>query len=169
MNLYKILHQNRHDPIMVKRHRLSSEISGKPFIDENQLTAILRSEGLEVPKDFGYNLVTETTRKAFSAASLGDKINTLRKLHGIGFVAATAVLSYSNPFKYAKADERVYNQLNRNFSFKLPERDSKSEFNIREYQAYINALKALADHHGMKLPDAEYVLLLMDQGKAQVE
>jgi hypothetical protein len=167
MNLYKIFDLNRHNQVIAKRTRLFREISGKPQLEDAQLKEILGNEGFKVPSDFGYNLVTETTRKAFAAVSLDDKIKTLRKMREIGFAQATAVLSYNNPFKYARASERAYEQLSK--EFKLPERDPKSEFNVREYEAYLGALKAVADRAGLKLPDAEYILSLVAEGKATLE
>jgi len=165
LNLYRLFYQNKHDDVAVRREQLFLEVSGKHSIGEQHLMEILSNEGITLAEDFGHSSVRNVTKKAFTTDNLEEKILALRRIRGVGFVAATAILSYQNPFKYAKIDNHTYNQLVKNFDFPLPEKDKAGEFSAREYETYLNALRALADEYGMKPPDVEFVLNLLDKGK----
>jgi len=167
MNLYRILLRNKRNEQLTYREKLVSTYQGRESLTKQEIVSILSAEGITIKDDFGVHDPKLVTRKAFKAERLDEKIRMLRQLRGVGFIAASAILSYQDPYRFAKIDHSVWKQLVRNFGFNAPEKESTEEFTVHDYELYLPVIKQLADEYGMRPIDAEFVIVLIAKGLAE--
>ncbi|MBD3261790.1 MAG: hypothetical protein GF334_09030, partial [Candidatus Altiarchaeales archaeon] len=126
-NLYREFHKLRGHPILRRRESLYSELSGKPHLTDEDLMRVFEYKGLGQTHN---PYVQRYTQKAFNLESLEDKIQSLKRLSGVGIVTASAILMFQNPYKFAELNHLVWERLKKLYGFEGTPKDKKSDYGI---------------------------------------
>ncbi|HHQ45453.1 MAG TPA: hypothetical protein ENN13_04890 [Candidatus Altiarchaeales archaeon] len=160
-NLYRIFQKNRHNPTLVERESLIRNISGKKSMNAEDLRAILEYKGL--PEHTARSLIEKYTQQAFQEESLEEKIKNLRRLNGVGVVAASTILSIQNPYKHAELDHDTWETLKKEYGMESTGKDKKSDYGVKEYLRYNSLIQQIAEEHGMRMSDVQFTLKLLNK------
>lgn len=165
MNLYRILYINKHDTRLVQRDKLFKRLNNLPFFAASDLHDIISYKGLKPIEDSRFFDVKDLTTKAFSTPDLSLKFRSLTRMRGIGMTLASEILAFQNPYKHAAISHKVWNRLVKDFGLKVGEKKPEDDFAVKDYEAYILAVSSLAEEHGMKPTDVEFVLNYLSDKK----
>jgi hypothetical protein len=155
MNLFRLYRKLRASDDFRERDRLLMKLQGKSAFTEDDINEVFSCKRMGYHSNTG---AVKLTMRAFGVQDLGDKIRLLRRLNGVGIVAASALLMFQNPFKYAELNHKTWAQLKRKHGFTGSEKDHKSEFGVGEYRDYLDVLSSLAAEYGMTVAEVEFVL-----------
>lgn len=166
MNIYRIFYNHRHDEIVVKRDKLLDRLQKKRSFTDEDILEIMKFKGVGPKEDYKNVNSMRVTSEAFIEPDLNKKMMILRRLRGVGMVMASAILSFQNPYEYASIDTPTWNLLVRRFGFNADEKKGV-DYSIKEYQNYMQEIKAIANEYGMKPVDVELTLYLIDKKRIQ--
>ena len=156
MNLFKVFKEHQLSPEYRRRVELIEKLSGKPSLTEEEIKEVLKFTKIaqEVRNLDAY----EITSKAFKEPTLAEKIKTLRRLHGVGMIAASAILAFQNPYKYAIINPNAVSLLQKHYGLPIVHKERRGEYNMDEYARYLDKVLAIAEEYGMKPFDIEFSL-----------
>jgi hypothetical protein len=158
MNLYRILYLNRHNARLIQRDKLFKRLNNQPFFTASDINAIISYKGLKPIEDSRFFDVKDLTNKAFSTPELSLKFRSLTRMRGIGMTLASEILAFQSPYKHAALSHKVWNTLVKDFGMKGEEKKPEDDFAVKDYETYLLKISSLAEEHGMKLADVEFVL-----------
>jgi len=161
MNLFKIFKEHQLSPEYVKRREMLEKLQGKSSYSEADLKEIFKFT--KIPQDPKNPEAYDLTSKAFAESMLNEKIRTLKRLHGVGMIIATAILSFQNPYKYAMLNPTAFSVLRKHYSLPLVHKEHKGEYSLEDYARYMQKVEMLAEEFGMKPFDVEFALSMIKE------
>lgn len=103
--------------------------------------------------------IIEVTRLAYQMRDDLSKLQTLRRLNGVGVAVASAILYFMEPHRYAIFDYHVRNALNKRHCWNRGEKD----YTKQAWLEYVSITRRLAGRIGVDLRTLEKALLAHDK------
>ncbi|MFH1055810.1 MAG: hypothetical protein V1744_06945 [Candidatus Altiarchaeota archaeon] len=155
MNLFRLFNDLKKTEEFRARGKILSKLSGKQSFSEeeiNEIFAYKKLEGHSNPE------ASKITRKAFETKDVAEKFRMLKRLNGVNTLTASTILMFQNQFRYAEINIKTWGVLKREYGFKAPDKDVRSDYSLQEYMGYLEILSSIAAEYGMNLSDIEHVI-----------
>ena len=157
MNLYRLFNDIKKSEDYTVRSKLISELQGKSAFSEEEVAAVFAYKGLEFKSQAE---VEKVTRKAFESRDLAERFRLLKRINGVTTLLASTLLMFQNQYRYAEINIKTWALLKREYGFKAPDKDIRSDYALNEYLEYLAMLSSIAAEYGMNLSDVEYIINL---------
>jgi len=157
MNLYRLFNDIKKSEDYQLRSKLISNLQGKSAYSEEDIAAIFAYKGLEFKSQAE---VEKITRKAFETRDLAERFRLLKRITGVTTLMASTIIMFQNPYRYAEINIKTWALLKREYGFKAPDKDIRSDYALNEYLGYLGGLSSIAAEYGMNISDIEYIINL---------
>jgi len=159
-NLYRLFHKLKGHPDVRRREALFHDLAGKTGFSSGDVERVLEYRHLP----FHHNPhISRYAEKAFHSEDLGAAVKLLRRIPGVGMAVASSLLMFHNPYKYAELDHESWRVLREEYGFEGTGKDTKSDYGLPEYERYLEAIRKLAEEHGMRVADVQLTLRLSQE------
>lgn len=92
--------------------------------------------------------ISDAVETAVTARAVGDKVDALTSIKGVGVPVASAILLFIDPTRFTVIDERAWRALR---EMEYVDRELSEDPTIEEYVLYLGACRSLANEYDVDL------------------